>query len=164
VPTIAERKHTFQEPGIVELANGDLWMYIRTDLGSQFACVSHDKGITWTEPQPTTLASPLSPASVERIPGSEDLVCVWNDHTGRHPFRPGKRTPLAIAVSGDGGATWSASQLLGSDPRLSYCYTSITFQDHSLLLSYLSARQGSLSGDLVVMRVPLEWLQGRNDR
>ena len=89
----AERKLVLQEPGVVELPDGRLWMYIRAGHGFQYACTSNDGGEHWTAPEPTTLASPLSPATARRIPGSDDLLCVWNDHSGRFAFPSGKRTP-----------------------------------------------------------------------
>ena len=77
------RRVTAQEPGIVELKDGRLLMYLRTDAGSQYISYSSDRGDSWTKAKPSKLASPLSPATIERIPWSEDLRSVWNDHSGR---------------------------------------------------------------------------------
>ena len=98
------RRITLQEPGVVELKDGRLMMFIRTDAGSQYVCHSSDGGETWSKPGPSSLASPLSPASIERIPWTGDLLCVWNDHSGVHPFPEGRRTPLCLAISKDEGA------------------------------------------------------------
>ncbi|MEA3225935.1 MAG: sialidase family protein, partial [Planctomycetota bacterium] len=70
---------TVQEPGVVELEDGRLMMFIRTNAGSQYICYSQDGGETWTKAQPSNLASPLSPASIKHIPWTDDLLCVWND-------------------------------------------------------------------------------------
>jgi len=64
------------------------------------------------------------------------LLAVWNDHSGRHPFPPGRRTPLCAAISRDEGQTWSASRVIEDDPDGWYCYTSLTFTPDSVLLSY----------------------------
>ena len=47
-------------------------MLSRTDLGSQYRSYSADGGETWTPAEPTGIKSPLSPASIERIPSTGD--------------------------------------------------------------------------------------------
>ncbi len=125
-----------QEPGVVELSDRRLMMFIRTDAGSQYICYSSDGGETWTKAQPSNLASPLSPATIERIPWTGDLLCVWNDHSGLHPFPKGRRTPLCLAVSKDEGAAWSQSEILENNPDGWYCYTAMAFVKDRLLLAY----------------------------
>ena len=68
----------FQEPGVCELADGRVLMNIRTDAGSQYFAYSEDGGQSWSSPVPSVLDSPLSPAVIKRIPGSDDLLAVWN--------------------------------------------------------------------------------------
>ncbi len=127
---------TVQEPGVVELQDGRLMMFIRTNAGSQYFCHSQDGGETWSKAQPSALASPLSPASIERVPWTGDLLCVWNDHSGEHPFPTGRRTPLCVALSQDEGQTWSRSRIIEENPDGWYCYTSITFVKDRMLLAY----------------------------
>lgn len=148
-----------QENGVVELADGRLWMYMRTDAGSQFGCHSCDGGLTWSQPQRASLPSPLSPASVRRIPWSGDLLCIWNDHSGRHPFPRGKRSPLCAAVSRDGGLTWTPSQVIEGDPRGWFCYTSILFQKDRALISYCAGDpEVGLLNRLRVTSLSREWI------
>lgn len=125
-----------QEPGVVELAEGRLMMFCRTDAGSQYVAFSEDGADTWTALRPSPLASPRSPATIERDPVSGALLCVWNDHSGQHPFPPGKRTPLCLSVSRDEGQTWSDSYVLESDPDGWYCYTAMAFINRQLVLAY----------------------------
>ncbi len=127
---------TVQEPGVIELKDRRLMMYLRTNAGSQYICYSEDGGQTWSKPGPSSLASPLSPASIERIPWTGDLLCVWNDHSGAHPYVAAHRTPLCIAISRDEGRTWSKSRAIESDPDGWYCYTAITFVRDRALLAY----------------------------
>lgn len=132
----AESASGLQEPGVVELADGRLYMWMRTDLGWQYESFSEDGGDTWSRAQPSSIASPLSPASIKRVPWSGDLLLVWNDHSGRHSFLAGKRTPLCLALSADEGRTWGPSRVIESDPDGWYCYTSITFLDKAVILGY----------------------------
>ena len=92
-----------QEPGVVERADGSLFSWARTDLGEQWGFTSSDAGKTWTAPEPTELKSPNGPTSIERLPGSGDLLALFNDHSGTFPFTPKRRTPFVAAISSDGG-------------------------------------------------------------
>ena len=145
---------TMQEPGLVELEDGRVWMFMRTPHGYQYGCTSSDAGKTWTKPEPIRdLASPNSPATIERLPWTGDLVCVWNDHGGWHYFpAPNKRTPMALSISTDEGRTWSRSRVLDGDPEASYCYTSMTFTAGHMILSYYGP------GGLRVMTLPRDWV------
>ncbi len=132
----SSKRIIFQEPGVVELSDGRLMMFIRTDAGSQYICHSTDGGETWSEARPSELVSPLSPASIERVPWTGDLVCVWNDHSGRHLYPKGRRTPLCVAVSKDDGESWGPSRVIEADPDGWYCYTAIAFLEDRMLLAY----------------------------
>jgi len=123
----SESKSGLQEPGVVELKDGSLMMLMRTDMGCQFRSYSHDGGNTWSPAQATEILSPVSPASVKRIPSTGDLLLVWNDHTHIAPDLRGKRTPLTTAISRDEGRTWEHVKILEDDPDGWYCYTAITF-------------------------------------
>ena len=152
------RRITLQEPGVVELKDGRLMMYIRTNAGSQYVCHSPDGGETWSKPGPSASASPLSPASIKRIPWTGDLLCVWNDHSGVHPFPAGRRTPLCLAISKDEGKTWSRSQVIEDNPDGWYCYTSITFLEDRMLLAYCAGdKQVGGLNRLKVLAVSRDW-------
>jgi len=150
---------TLQEPGVVELEDGRLMMYIRTDGGSQYESFSSDGGVHWTPPQPGRLASPLSPATIERIPWTGDLLAVWNDHSGWHNFPPDRRTPLCVAISKDDGKTWDRSRVIEGDPNGWYCYTSMTFLEDRVLLAYCAGDKevGGLNR-LKVLSLSRDWL------
>ena len=150
-----------QEPGLVEIADGSLWSWARTDAGFQYGFVSKDGGKVWSAPTPTSLASPVSPASIKRIPGSSELLAVFNDHSGRVPFPKGKRSPLVAAISKDGGATWGTPKVLEGDPDGWYCYTAIHFVGDDVLLAYCagdSAKKTYLNV-LRVRKTSLAWLR-----
>jgi len=134
-----------QEPGVIELKDGRLLMYMRTGMGSQYFSYSRDGGETWTPAEPSPLLSPLSPATIERIPGTGDLLAVWNDHS-RVPesIRNKKRTPLTVAISRDEGRTWEKAKNLLDDPDGWYCYTAVEFVGDRVLLSYNAGGSGGL--------------------
>lgn len=154
-------KSGLQEPGVVELADGSLYSWFRTDQGEQYESTSKDNGVTWSLPRPTALKSPVSPASIKRVPGTNTLMVVFNDHSGRvaAPADPKQRAPQAVAFSTDEAKTWGPSQLIESDLTGWYCYTAIHFTGDSVLLAYVAGNEqiGKLSR-LRVQRVPLAWL------
>ncbi len=150
-----------QEPGVVELADGRLFSWMRTDLGAQFGCVSTNAGVSWSPPTTTSLKSPLSPASIKRLPGSPDLLAVFNDHSGQFPFTPGRRTPLVAAISRDGGETWPLRSISEDDPAGRYCYTAIHFVEDAVLLGYFDFRAAAkdpLGNRLRIRRIHLDLL------
>lgn len=125
-----------QEPGLVELSDGKLFGWARTDQGVQYGLSSADGGNTWTAPVPLEMASPTSPASIKRLPNSTSLLAIFNDHSGKFPFPKGKRTPLVAAISDDNGKTWPRTKLLEGDPDGWYCYTAMYYVDDVVLLAY----------------------------
>jgi sialidase-1 len=149
-----------QEPGVVELADGRLFSWMRTDQGAQFGCYSTDDGKNWPLPQATALASPASPASIKRLPGSSDLLGIYNDHSGQFPFVKGKRTPLLAAISSDDGKTWPQRKLLEGAADGWFCYTAVHFTDDAVLLGYCAGdnKVGGLNR-LRIRRVTLDSLR-----
>ncbi len=143
-----KKKHQsgLQEPGLVELKDGTLLLWARTDLGCQYLSYSSDQGNTWSKPEPSVLISPCSPASIKRIPSTGDLLVVYNDHSGQFPFSKWKRTPLVIAISKDEGKTWINHKVIEDNPDGWYCYVAISFINDKILLAYCA-------GDKVVGRL-----------
>ena len=149
-----------QEPGVVELAGGCLLMFIRTDAGTQYFSHSTDSGETWSKPEPSSLSSPLSPASLKRIPGTNDLLAVYNDHSRVDSQSANRRTPLTTSISTDSGQTWIHRRNFETAEDGSYCYTAIEFVDRRVLLGYC-AGQSSKGGGLSTTRVTsigVDWL------
>ncbi len=159
-----------QEPGVVELADGRLYAYCRTDTGCQYEMTSEDGGETWSPPRPSPFRAPAAPLSIKRIPATGDLLAVWNDHSGRlAPVRSADagfaskswgRTPLVSAISRDDGATWERFKLLESDPERGFCYTAIHFTCEAALLAYCcgGGARSKVLQDLCIRRVTLEEL------
>lgn len=137
-----------QEPGVVELRDGRLMMFMRTALGSQYLSYSSDGGETWTTPQPSSIQSPLSPATIRRIPSTGDLLLVWNDHSRVDPslrvsaHSYGKRTPLTVAISRDDGKTWIHVHDISDDPDGCFCYFALAFVRGRVLLATCATGKG----------------------
>jgi hypothetical protein len=128
------------EPAVVEVSESRMLMVIRTELGRLYFSESNDQGETWKTPYASELLSPEAPATIQRIPSTGDLLVVWNDHEGRpEAYRrrqPPIRTPLAAAISHDGGKTWVNHKLIEAEPGHGYCYTALAFAGERVLLGY----------------------------
>jgi hypothetical protein len=144
----------------VELKGGRLMLFSRTALGSQYVSYSNDGGESWSEPGPGPLISPVSPASIERIPKTGHLLAVWNDHSQIAPELKGRRTPLTLAISRDEGKTWERKRNLLDDPKGWYCYTAVEFVKDRILLGFASGGTDGLSNlsRTQIASIPLKWL------
>ncbi len=140
------KRQIAQEPGVVELRDGRVMMFVRSDAGSQLVSHSLDGGETWSALVPSTLRSPTSPATIERIPHSDTLLCVWNDHANIAPVLRGKRTPLSLAISNDEGETWQPSITLFDNPDGWYCYTAMEFTKDAILLGHCAGNRTENNG------------------
>ncbi len=146
---LPQSKAGAQEPGVVELRDGRVMLWVRTDLGRIYRAYSRDKGKTFSELKPIAgIESPLSPQSIKRHPRSGDLILVWNNSAKA-------RTPLATAVSRDEGLTWERVNVLDEQPGETYSYTSIEWLRDKALLSYYVGANGGWA--LRVRTLPLDW-------
>ena len=153
-------KFLTQEPGIIELKNGDVFMIIRSNAGVQCSSVSKDKGETWSPVEPSNIKSPLSPASIKRIPSTGDLLMVWNNNGGEDLSIKGKRTPLTVAISKDEGKTWEKIKNIEVDPDGWYCYIAIHFTKKEVLLGYCAGNRPKGTGLAVtqITKLSLNWI------
>jgi sialidase-1 len=104
----------FEEPAVAELRDDRLLCFGRTRLGQLYRSFSEDGGVSWGEPEPTGLASSYSPASLKTIPGTGDLLCVWNQVSSQEIADGLGRMRMSCAVSKDDGKTWTHFQNLES--------------------------------------------------
>jgi sialidase-1 len=162
LPTVS--RTGLQEPGAVELRDGTIYGWARTDQGCQYEMTSKDGGDTWTSPMPSPFKSPNSPLSLKRIPATGALLAVWNDHSGRFPSPKdhalyGGRTPLVSAVSRDEGKSWEHFKEVEADPLAGYCYTAIHFLGEHAFLAYWmgESKGGAAVTRLRIRRIGLPW-------
>ena len=136
-----------QEPGIIELKNGVIWAYCRTDRGAQYESFSIDEFQTFTPVRQSRFTSPPSPMKIKRNMRTGTLYSVWNpipNYNGRKLTDEGwGRTPFVIAKSLNDGYSWSPPKIIEDDEKRGYCYPALHFtQDDSLLIAYCRGGEG----------------------
>lgn len=150
-----------QEPGLIELKDGRIMMIIRASGGKQQLSYSSDQGATWSHIEASTITSPLSPASIARIPRTGDLLLVWNNNPkAEKEWHGGVRTPLTIAISKDEGKTWTHVKNIETDPDGWYCYIAIHFTKKEVLLGYCAGNRpkGTHLSVTNITRLNQKWL------
>ena len=164
-----------QESVIVEMPNGTLRMYARTDLGAQWESTSYDQGETWTAMMPSPFSSPCSPLLIKKNPFNNKLYAVWNpipNYAGRvEGFYFMGRTPLVLAESDENGhfinerAKCSIDdfcirniEAIETDEEKGYAYPAIHFIDEkTMLIAYgESIKLYGGTQDLIIRKITLE--------
>ena len=136
-----------QEPGVIEMKDGRIMMYIRASGGFQQLSHSSDRGETWSHIESSKIPSPLSPATIEKIPGTDNWLLVWNNNDGSNHEIKDRRTPITVAVSKDQGKTWKHIKNIHEDPDGWYCYIAIHFTGRkNILLSYCAGSRSKGTG------------------
>ena len=106
VPAGSKAVSTFGEPSLIELRDGRLMMFGRTNTGRVWKSYSSDRGRKWTVAEPTELASSQSPSVLKRNPANGDLMVVWNQASSQEIAMGIGRSRLSVAISRDDGDTW----------------------------------------------------------
>ncbi|MBP3605730.1 MAG: exo-alpha-sialidase [Clostridia bacterium] len=146
------------EPGIYALADGRLWLYMRTGYGYQYQSFSEDGGLTWSEVKPNhNLTSSSSPMIVRKagscaiavlnpIPwaGTFGISREWLPHKDRTPF-----VLIADPTGGEALVKQDFSSRVGEfmpyvrycyyledDRSETYCYPSLIEVEGGLLVAY----------------------------
>lgn len=153
-----------QETGALELGDGTVWAWARTDLGGQYEFFSRDGGRSWSAPRMSRFTGPVSPLSAKRMPDGR-LLAIYNPipcYNGRETTKQGwGRVPLSYSISSDEGRNWSAPVDIESGPEGGYCYTAIHFTDDALLLGYCAgdSRDTACLQRLRITKIPLSELR-----
>jgi len=94
------------EPALVELGDGSIYMLCRTGLTNLYESRSKDGGATWSSAVPSPLTSHNAPASLCRFGGAKPgVLAIWCNS-------PTNRWPLCAAASFDDCTTWTAPRPL----------------------------------------------------
>ena len=170
-PIEAPPKRGYSEPCVVERGDGVLLMHIRSDFGNQHAALSDDSGETWRmhkNHKPDMCGHPESgpnsaeaPCMMKRVPGSSDILMLWNNNR--------VRTPLTAAVSRDDGETWenlrNIEEMVGWPPVRTHAYPSLAFLNGNAHVTYWEVPaffpDKPVRFSLVYRRMPMEWFYER---
>jgi len=167
-------KAGFWEASIAERADGSLLMIGRTYGGYLYSCVSTDKGLIWSRPEPTPLMSSAAPGRLERVPGTNDLLVVWNSCCLKPEHNLlGDRITLSAAISSDGGKSWRWRRVIeditpGAINRVEY--PAINIYDGVVYITYRAARVAQSDRDRRTLQMqeylsilPLAWFYAERD-
>ena len=145
---------------VTELKDGRLWLLIRTNSGYLYQSFSSDKGVTWSEGEPSTIATPGSRFFIRRL-SSGNLLLV-----NHYKFGPiddngkGSRSHLTAQISTDDGKTWNEGLLLDERKNVSY---PDGVQDRGGLIWIIYDRDRKGAGDILMAKFREEDIkQGQN--
>jgi sialidase-1 len=149
------------EPTLTELADGRLWMLIRTNWGEFWSGYSHDGGRSWRVLRPSGIAAASAPGLLRRL-ASGRLLLVWNrplpEGKQTWPKRGGDRlwseTPvsnhreeLSLALSADDGKSWTKPVVIARKQGASLAYPYIFEHEPGRL--WLTTMQGGVRVELL---------------
>ena len=135
-PEDTDRETHLIQPTIVELDNGELLAYLRSQEGFIYETRSFDLGESWTKPETTELPNNNSGIDMIRLNSGELLIAYnptgnregenklsekWPERMPADFKKWGPRTPLRLSFSRDGGETWiSCMDVETGDGEYSY--------------------------------------------
>jgi acyl-CoA thioesterase-1 len=152
------------EPAVVRLANGDLFMIVRTTTGRPHETVSHDGGTTWEPLRPAPVYGNNTPSALLRLRDGA-ILRAWDNS-------PLNRFPLVVALSTDECKTWGTPRTITApvpqaDGSLSYataCYPSLAqAADGTLLLAWWQ-RTDAGRNSVWLARFNREWIEDRQEQ
>jgi len=143
------------EPSIVELADGEVLMILRSGDSFHYESRSRDGGLTWSAPVRSPLPGHNTPAALWRLQQNpKEIVAVWNNS-------PLTRYPLSTALSSDGGKTWSNPRIIARTEGLQVSYPGLTqASDGTIVAVWQQALPGG-GRDIRWARYTREWILGK---
>lgn len=140
------------EPSMVLLDNGELYCLLRTADLRHWETRSRDGGRTWDRPRPSALAGHNTPAALCRLPGSREVLVVWNNS-------PRNRWPLDVALSRDRCRSWTRPRTLANPVGVQASYpTAAACPDGTLVAVWQQDRPDRSGRDLRIARFNRAWL------
>ncbi len=119
-PNFVGNNYGADEPCVLEMKDGRLWMLMRTQTGFLYESFSADQGETWSDAQPSRFVCSSSPPMLWRMP-DERIVVLWNNcesppaHEGAGVYV--NRDAIHAAISDDEGETWRGFREIYRDPH-----------------------------------------------
>jgi len=147
------------EPAIVRLSNGDLFMVLRTASPHAYETRSRDGGRTWAPPQPSRFFGYNSPTALLRLRDGA-VVRAWDNS-------PANRFPLVVALSTDDARTWTRPRILaepeidtdGNPSWIFGCYPSLAEAADGTILAVWWQRTSAGVNSLRYARFNRAWLE-----
>lgn len=118
-PNFNGNNYGADEPAVLELKDGRLWMLMRTQTGFLYESFSTDMGTTWIDARPSRFHCSTSPPMLSRLSDGR-IIVLWNNyempprHKGAGVY--GGRDSLSAAISDDEGKTWRGFREVYRDP------------------------------------------------
>ncbi|MEX0884688.1 MAG: sialidase family protein [Cyclobacteriaceae bacterium] len=114
------------EATVEQLAEGQLWLLMRTNWGTFWEAFSHDDGESWHTIRPTNIEASSAPGLLKRLQSGR-LFLVWNrrfpDGSTEYPLSGGDnqwsevassnhRDELSVSFSEDEGKSWTSPKVI----------------------------------------------------
>ncbi len=96
----------------IALDGRNVALFSRTMEGHIFRAHSKNDGRTWTEPQPTALVHPDAPPMIQKLSDGHTLIALHHNRFSGGAFNREDRSELWVALSHDGGETWTEPRFL----------------------------------------------------
>jgi sialidase-1 len=146
-----------QEPGVVELADGSIFSWCRTDQWRAIRLPLHRCGQDLHAARAHRTQIPQRPRQHQAPARQQRPPRHLQRPLRQFPFPPKKRNPFVAAISTDGGKTWPQRKLIESDPDGLYHYTAIHFIGDAMLIGYCAgdSKVGALNR-LRIRRITLK--------
>jgi predicted neuraminidase len=136
------------QPAIVPHDDGRLLAFMRSTDGWVYSSASRNEtAMTWEAPERTSLPNPNSAVELIRL-RSGSLLFVYNPTTRG-------RSPLRVALSDDGGASWAVSRDLETEPGEFSYPTALQGADGVIHLRYTYQRRA-----IAHVRCDESWIRG----
>lgn len=141
------------QPTLIQLTNGQLLAYLRTNQNHIYQTVSDDIGETWSSPQPLNLYNPNSALDMVRI-NKDALILAWNNNPRKGGMMQSRRC-LNIGYSPDGGIHWPIiKEIERDDKNGQFAYPSLIQGSDGLFhMTYTNRRI-----NIRYVKFDLEWL------
>lgn len=94
---------------------------------------------------------------LKRIPGTDDLLMVWNHNHEPGHHHQGERNPLSSAISRDGGKTWENTRDLENREGWASAYAAVTFNDDEALVTYYHGSVAERTSSVKLQILPIDW-------
>ncbi len=161
------------EPNLVQLNDGRIMMFIRTQNGWLYQSFSEDEGETWSEGKASIFHTSNSPANLLKLPDGR-IVVTWCNTGDPDISSFGKiythRDVLHMAISDDDGKSWKGfrevfriptrndqNDMKRGDSGCSYPNTAFTKEKKIILVT----GQGEYGGGRAMFLISPEWLYER---